>query len=80
MEKIREARIQSDRICKLLDLLGDNRTHRPLATRCAGIFTPPLDASPEAEALRSELRSAMNDLEEILANDFRIVPKPQDHS
>ncbi len=45
-----------------------------MATRCAGVFTPPLDPSPHAEALRAELQSAMTAWEEVLAKDFRTEP------
>ena len=71
MEKIQEARRRSDRVRELLEMLGDDRKSRPLATRCAGVFTPPLDPSPHAEALRKELRCAMSALEEMLDKDFR---------
>lgn len=71
MEKIQEAKRRSDRVRKLLETLGDDRKKRPLATRCAGVFTPPLDPSPHAEALRAELRGAMTALEEVLTKDFR---------
>jgi hypothetical protein len=74
MEKIQEARRRSDRVRELLEMLGDDRKIRPLATRCAGVFTPPLDPSPHAEALRAELRGAMTALEEVLAKDFRTGP------
>ena len=75
MEKIQEARRLSDRVRELLKMLGDDRKIRPLATRCVGIFTPPLDPSPHAEALRVELRGAMTALEEMLAKDFRTGPR-----
>ncbi|MCX6963089.1 MAG: YkgJ family cysteine cluster protein [Verrucomicrobia bacterium] len=75
MEKIQEARRRSDRVRELLEMLGDDRKIRPLVTRCAGIFTPPLDPSPHAEALRAELRGAMTALEEVLAKDFRTGPR-----
>jgi Fe-S-cluster containining protein len=74
MEKIKEARRCSDRVLELLEMLGDDRKTRPLATRCTGVFTPPLDPSPHAEALRAELRGAMTALEEVLAKDFRTGP------
>ncbi len=74
MEKILEARRRSDRVRELLEMLGDDRKTRPLATRCAGVFTPPLDPSPHAESLRAELRGAMTALEEMLAKDFRTGP------
>ena len=71
LEKIQEARRLTDRVRDLLDKLGDSRTTRPLATRCAGVFTPPLDPSPQAKSWSDELRLAMTDLEEFLANNFR---------
>ena len=74
MEKIQEARRRSDLVRELLEMLGDDRKTRPLATRCAGVFTPPLDPSPLAEALRAELQGALTALEEILAKDFRAGP------
>jgi len=78
MEKIHEARRRSDRVRELLALLGDDRTTRPLATRCAGLFTPPLDPSPQAETWRAELRIAMSSLEETLSADFRTEKKCHD--
>ena len=74
MEKILEAKCRSDRVRELLEMLGDDRKTRPLATRCAGVFTPPLDPSPHAESLREELRGAMTALEEMLAKDFHTGP------
>lgn len=74
MEKIQEARRHSNRVRELLEMLGDDRKVRPLATRCAGIFTPPMDPSPDSEALRAELRGAMTALEDVLAKDFRTEP------
>ncbi len=74
MEKILEAKCRNNRVRELLEMLGDDRKTRPLATRCAGVFTPPLDPSPHAESLREELRGAMTALEEILAKDFRTGP------
>lgn len=71
MKKILEASKLTDRVKDLLKLLGDDRTTRPLATRCAGVFTPPLDPSPQAESSRKELRVAMAALEELLVKDFR---------
>jgi len=59
---------------ELLEMLGDDRKTRPLASRCAGVFTPPLDPTPHAEALREELRGARAALEEMLAKDFRAGP------
>jgi Fe-S-cluster containining protein len=74
MEKIQEARRRSDLVRELLEMLGDDRKTRPLATRCAGVFTPPLDPSPHAESLREGLRGAMTAMEEMLSKDFRTGP------
>ena len=71
MEKIKEARRWIDRMRELLAGLGDERMNRPLAARYANVFTPPLDPSPHAEALRAELRDAYAALEKILNADFR---------
>jgi hypothetical protein len=71
LEKIREARVLTDEIFDLLVALGDSRNHRALAVRCAGIFTPPLDSSPEATRLREVLRAAMEKLDRLLNTDFR---------
>ena len=74
IKKNQETRRRSDRVRELLEMLGDDRKIRPLATRCAGVFTPPLSPSPHAEALRAELQSAMTAWEEVLAKDFRTGP------
>lgn len=72
--RINEARRLSDRIRELFSLLGEERTTRDFATRYAGIFTPPLDPSPEAASLRGELEAVMQELETILARHFRTDP------
>ena len=71
LEKIREARVLTAEIFDLLVALGDSRDHRALAVRCAGIFTPPLDSSPEATRLREVLRVAMEKIDRLLSTDFR---------
>ena len=71
LEKIREARVLTAEIFDLLVALGDSRDHRALAVRCAGIFTPPLDSSPEATSLREVLQVAMEKLDRLLSMDFR---------
>ena len=71
IEKIKEARRWIDHIRALLAGLGDERMNRPLAARCANVFTPPLDPSPRAEPLRTELRDAMAALEKMLNADSR---------
>jgi len=69
-EKIQEAKILTDRVRGLFQKLGDFRENKPFATRYAGIFTPPLNPSPESEKFRSELTVVMKSLEELLAADF----------
>lgn len=68
--KVQEAKILTDRIRWLFEKLGDFRENKPFATRYAGVFTPPLNSSPDAEKFRSELMVAMRSLEELLAADF----------
>lgn len=74
MKKIQGARRQSDRVRELLEMLGDERKNPPPRPALRGFFTPPLDPSPHAEALRAELQSAMTAWEELLVKDFRIGP------
>lgn len=71
LEKIQQARVLTAEIFDLLVTLGDSRTHRALAVRCAGIFTPPLDSSPETTGLREVLRATMEKLNRLLSTDFR---------
>lgn len=70
LAKIREARQLSDRIRELFSQLGDDRSSRAFAIRYAGIFTPPLDPTCEAAALRQDLQTAMSELKSILTRDF----------
>ena len=76
LEKIQESRVLTNEIQSLLAALGDSRTHRALAVRYAGIFTPPLDSSPESTELREALRLAMENLERLLSADFRVHRTP----
>ncbi len=73
LEKIQEARALTAEIFDLLAALGESRDHRALAVRCAGIFTPPLDSSPEATRLRESLRAAMEKLDRLLSTEFRTL-------
>lgn len=73
LEKILEAGIRVARVRKLFHQAGDVREHKAFATRYAAVFTPPLDPAPPAVLLREQLASAMDDLEKLLAKDFRIA-------
>lgn len=77
LEKILEAGRRVARVRELFHQAGDVREHKAFATRYASLFTPPIDPSPPAVRLREELASAMNDLEQLLAKDFRIAVLPQ---
>jgi Fe-S-cluster containining protein len=69
-EKIAEARRRTVRVQGLLESAGDTRGHKALATRYETVFTPPLD--PETAPVREELAGAMQELEDLLARDFRV--------
>ena len=69
--KVAEAKKRTDHVRDLFQKLGDTRVNRTLAKRYATVFTPPLDPSPAALQLRSELEQAMIALQAMLAADFR---------
>jgi len=70
LEKIREARRRSARVEELLRQAGETRPHKAFATRYASVFTEPLD--PDLATVRAELETAMQELESLLASDFRV--------
>jgi Fe-S-cluster containining protein len=74
LEKITEAKSRVDRVRALFHQLGDTREHRAFSTRFAAIFTPPLDPAPGTDALRNDLRLAMQELDYVLNRDFRTEP------
>lgn len=71
---IAEARRRAALVEELLECAGETRGHKPLAARCETVFTPPLDDSGEAAELRTRLRAAMDDLEDLLVRKFRTEP------
>lgn len=71
LEKIVEARALVERVRVLLYEAGETREHKALGVRLASVFTPPLDPSPHAEDLRTQLREAGAKLEQFLARHFR---------
>jgi len=76
-EKIREATARVSQIEQLLRLAGERNPNRPLAKRYEKIMEQPVEAShdPEAtEALRAEMTRAMEELETMLAVNFRTGP------
>jgi len=72
MAKILEARKRVARVEALFNLAGDARANKAFATRFAAAFAPPLDPDPAAVRVREALRIAMSELEELLAQDFRV--------
>jgi hypothetical protein len=78
LENIRHARVLVRRVEELLVLAKDERGGKSLAARYDTIFTPPLDASPGADEIRADLRSAMGELEAFLLLHFRIKPEASD--
>ncbi|MFY8216310.1 MAG: hypothetical protein ACOVMP_06890 [Chthoniobacterales bacterium] len=70
MEKIDRARQQVEAVRMLLERAGENRINKPLAARCAAVFTPPLETGAVAAEARNLLFSAMSDLTDTLARDF----------
>lgn len=68
---IERARRLAEQVSSLLLLAGEERTGKAFFQRYAAVFTPPLDQCPEAELIREQLRTAMQELEEFLALHFR---------
>jgi len=79
LEKIAEARQSVARVRELFHQAGDTRETKAFATRAETIFTPPLDPSPEAAAIREELAAAMRELEELLTQNFRVETEDARH-
>jgi len=74
-QNIARARALEERVSGLLLLAGEERTGKAFAQRYAAAFTPPLDPSPEAVLVRSQLQTAMQDLEAFLSLHFRTPPE-----
>ena len=75
LEKIHEARRRVEQLNELLQRAGRTNLNRPLSKRCEKAMAEPLDpAAQEAVTLRSQLTQAMQELNALLNDDFRIVP------
>ena len=76
LEQIHEARRRVEQMNQLLQRAGRTNLKRPLSKRCEKALAEPLDPSSnqEAGALRSRLTQAMQELNALLNDDFRIVP------
>lgn len=68
-ENIATALSLTARVKALLQRVGDTREHKALATRYETALTPPLDPGTSPE--RETLTSAMAELEDFLAREFR---------
>jgi Fe-S-cluster containining protein len=73
-EKIAEAQRRIARVRTLFHQAGETRETKAFSTRYESLFTEPLDPSPDAVALRQELKAAMSRLENLLSHDFRTEP------
>lgn len=67
LEKIREARTRAANVDALIRRVAETNPGRALAQRCANALT-----TPERTPLHDELESAMQKLEALLENDFRV--------
>jgi len=79
LEKIEEAQRAVAHVRELFHQAGDTRETKAFATRGETLFTPPLDPSPEAAALREKLATAMRELEELLTRNFRVETENAGH-
>lgn len=80
LEKIQEAQTKVAQVNSLLQDSGTTNPKRPLSKRYEKIMAEPLDPSADHDALhlRSELTRAMQALETILDQDFRLTPAAAD--
>ena len=74
LENIETASRLTACVKELLEKVGDTREHKALATRYETALTPPLD--PAASSAREALASAMAELEDFLAREFRTENAP----
>ena len=76
LEKIHIAWRRVDAINELLQRAGKTNFKHPLSKRCEKALAEPIDlaANQEAVALRRQLTQAMQELNVLLNEDFRIVP------
>ncbi|MDD5351464.1 MAG: YkgJ family cysteine cluster protein [Chthoniobacteraceae bacterium] len=74
LEKTQQARRRVARVRELFHRAGETRENKAFITRYETLLTEPLDPSPAAASLRTELKAAMQDLEDLLKKDFRVEP------
>lgn len=70
--KIDAVRLLVEEVQGLLQETGDERKHKPLSLRVASVFMPPVDSSVKAIAARERLVVVMQELDRVLAEDFRV--------
>jgi Fe-S-cluster containining protein len=76
LEKIHQARQQVEQLNELLRLAGRTNLKQPLSRRCKKIMAEPLApaAGPAVVARMHLLKLAMQELDALLNEDFRVVP------
>ena len=76
LEKIRDVQRRVEHVNELLQRAGGTNAKKPLSKRCEKIMAEPFDDSsePAAVELRAALTQAMQELDAILDQDFRIAP------
>ena len=76
LEKIRDVQRRVKLVNELLQRAGGSNAKKPLSKRCETAMAEPLDDSsdPATVELRASLTQAMQELDTILDQDFRIAP------
>lgn len=76
LEKIRTAQHRVELIDEFLQRAGKTNFKHPLSKRCEKALAEPIDPSADHEAVvvRHQLTQAMQELNALLNDDFRIVP------
>jgi Fe-S-cluster containining protein len=76
LEKIHTAQRRVELINELLEQAGRTNFKHPLSKRCEKVLAEPIDlvSNQEAIALRHQLTQALQELNVLLNDDFRIVP------
>jgi Fe-S-cluster containining protein len=76
LEKIHTAQRRVELINELLEQAGRTNFKHPLSKRCEKVLAEPIDlvSNQEAVALRHQLTQALQELNVLLNDDFRIVP------
>lgn len=76
LEKIREVQRRVAQVNEWLAQAGRTNAKRPLSKRCEQVMAEPLDASSDEATveLRTQLTLAMQELDTLLDQDFRLLP------